>query len=131
MSRIGLIRGGLATATMGAAGASMGAVAGPAEWNIAGLAARALFNDWILWRIVNGIFSKCSRQCGVLKINDPKRQVCRYQCKIKMYTAAIQGLKIRMAKDPSKSEKIKARIQKFSERIAELQRRLSGAKEEM
>jgi len=36
---------------------------------------------WGIYRSARAIFDKCSRQCGMFKINTPKRQECLKKCK--------------------------------------------------
>lgn len=76
------------------------------------------FAGYAIYRILRGFFDKCTKQCGTLEINKPKRQLCLLNCKKLTLEKKLELLK----QKKSKSEtilKTENKIRVLSNKIKE------------
>lgn len=74
--------------------------------------------QWAGYRLVRSLFDKCTKQCGLFKINTPKRQLCLYKCKEQMLIKTISGANGHVS--PTKIAELKVKLAKVREKIASM-----------
>lgn len=87
-----------ANSMFGLAQGGVGGVANVvAKKSIKGLPAAAALSGltWGGYRAVRAAFDKCTRACGVFKLNTPPRQLCMAKCKLQQAVKMKDGEKVR------------------------------------
>ena len=88
--------------------------AGPKGVALAFAAGIAGLLQWGIYRGIRSTFDNCTKECGTLKINNPRRQLCLYKCKLSTLEKAINLTKTSLAKatNPEDKTKISAMLSK-------------------
>lgn len=53
---------------------------------------------YTVYRVIRSMFDKCEQKCGLIEINNPKRQLCKLNCKKLFLQKTIQELRKRNEK---------------------------------
>jgi hypothetical protein len=95
--------------------------------------------EWPTYRVIRAMFDKCTRRCGILRVNTGGRYACLLKCKIEGLTklqSEVGKINCTKSKNPvkcnnSKKEKlveIKNKLSKINKRYSEIRKELKEKK---
>lgn len=78
------------------------------------------------YRFLRSWLDKCEKECGREEINNPKRQLCKLECKKSVIQKTINQLKIDSSKikDVNKVEKIKQKISNLQNKLIKMNKKI-------